>query len=371
LRATHFISRETAAFGQPDPSEVCDRVVASIPAATLRNATRILDPAIGCCGIARAVVKRLVNELDVPFFDATLRVYGVDTDLALVKKARRLGFINTVHADFLTWQPEMQFDVVIGNPPYQAPKNANGAKMPPLWKKFIKVGAQHLKDGGFLSYLVPSQVAKFHEEGKPSPALQKVPELGVSLIETGMERYFNVGSEITLISFVKGAQSDTVSVNGSDWNWAQNSWVPVKSEPELTSVLLKLFSYTGRLPFFIQSHSKELFVDPDKTLGCWGMNRGKNYGFIGIDSLEGKPRKVHLMCAEFKTKKLRDTALMLFESPVYAFIKQMTMFGSDVSFKTLSALPIPEGWESIKASDDVADLFNLTDSEKDLISSFK
>jgi methylase of polypeptide subunit release factors len=127
VRAKHFVNREVAAFGQPDSPEVCERVVASIPGQVLKNATRILDPAIGCCGIARAVVKRMVDELDIPYYDAILRVYGVDTDLALVRKARRLGFVNTVHADFLEWDSQMQFDVIIGNPPYSDMGKHNGS----------------------------------------------------------------------------------------------------------------------------------------------------------------------------------------------------------------------------------------------------
>jgi predicted RNA methylase len=38
----------------------------------------------------------------------------------------RLG-VNYVQADFLTWKPEMQFDVVIGNPPYSDTENVKGA----------------------------------------------------------------------------------------------------------------------------------------------------------------------------------------------------------------------------------------------------
>lgn len=368
MKAHHFVDRGKAAFGQPDPSEACERVVASIPAEILRNASRILDVAIGCCGIARAIVKRMVNELDIPYYDAILKVYGVDTDLALVRKARRLGFVNTVHADFLDWNPQMQFDVIVGNPPYQAPKNKNGAKMPPLWKLFIKKGAQFLKPGGFMSLLVPSQVAKFHEEGKPSPALQKVSDLAVVEIETGAEQFFNVGSEICKISFIKGKQLDVINFNGNPWRWVDTPWVPVKYDEKQIELLLKLFSFKGRMPFFLQSHSKPLSVDPQLTMGCWGMNRGKHYGFLPLDELT--QRKVHLMCASFESKELRDKAIQLFNSPVYAFIKTMTMFGSDVSFKTLSALPVPENWYTISGSADVADLFSLSADEKQLISKF-
>jgi tRNA1(Val) A37 N6-methylase TrmN6 len=34
----------------------------------------------------------------------------------------RLG-VNYIQADFLTWDPQMQFDIVIGNPPYQDSNN--------------------------------------------------------------------------------------------------------------------------------------------------------------------------------------------------------------------------------------------------------
>lgn len=294
-------------------------------------------------------------ELDSAYYELGSAIY------------RRFG-VNYVLSDFLTWEPEMQFDVVIGNPPYQAPKNANGAKMPPLWKLFIKRGGEFLKPGGFMSLLVPSQVAKFHEEGKPSPALQKVRDLAVVDVETGAERFFNVGSEICKISFVKGAQPDVITFNGNPWRWVDTPWVPAKRGEEEIELLLKLFSVKGRMPFFLQSHSKPLSVDPELTLGCWGMNRGKHYGFLPLDEIT--KRKVHLMCASFESKELRDKAIMLFNSPVYAFIKQMTMFGSDVSFKTLSALPVPENWYTISDPNDVADLFSLSASEKQLISKF-
>lgn len=280
---------------------------------------------------------------------------------------QRFG-VNYVLADFLTWQPDMQFDVIVGNPPYQAPKNKNGAKMPPLWKKFIEKSAEILSPGGFLSLLVPSQVAKFHEEGKPSPALQKVKSLAVTEIETGIESYFNVGSEICRIDFVKGPQADTVIFNGNPWNWGQTPWVPVRHVPEQVELLLKLFEVEGRFTFTLQSHSKPLSVVPELTLGCWGMNRGKHYGCIPLETLT--KRKVHLMCATFETSELRDKAIVLLNSPVYAFIRQMTMFGSDVSFKTLSALPIPANWHNTQGPEDVADLFKLTDNEKQILSQF-
>jgi hypothetical protein len=46
------------------------------------------------------------------------------------------------------------------------------------------------------------------------------------------------------------------------------------------------------------------------------------------------------------------------------------MFGSDVAFGTLSSLPVPEGWQHIKSSDEVVELFGLTQEETELVLSY-
>jgi hypothetical protein len=65
----------------------------------------------------------------------------------------RLG-VNYFFADFLTWNPQMQFDVVIGNPPYQG-GNFGKAVYKSLWPLFWKRSLELVKDGGIVSLITP------------------------------------------------------------------------------------------------------------------------------------------------------------------------------------------------------------------------
>jgi len=155
IQAKHNVDRNVARFGVADSPELCELVAQSIPADELKNAKRILDVGIGCGGIARAIVKRLVNELYVDWDDAILRVYGVDNNLALVNKARRNGLIHTTCTDFLEWNPEMQFDVIVGNPPYQRSREVRNIGAP-LWPEFLEKSMNLLSESGYLGFVIPA-----------------------------------------------------------------------------------------------------------------------------------------------------------------------------------------------------------------------
>lgn len=72
---------------------------------------------------------------------------------------------NIIHCDYLAFEPDFYFDVIIGNPPY----NSNGIKKVPtnnkknkkedgitIWDLFIKKSTSLLKSKGKLLYIVPS-----------------------------------------------------------------------------------------------------------------------------------------------------------------------------------------------------------------------
>ncbi len=262
------MDKEKAAFGQPDPSEVCERVVASIPEEILRNANRILDVAIGCCGIARAVVKRMVDELDIPYYDAILKVYGVDTDLALVRKARRLGFVNTVHADFLEWDSQMQFDVIVGNPPYQKSKYSD------FYVCFIKRSAELLREGGYFSMIAPAKGAQ-----PMSRAQVPLQEVGWNRVEFGIESYFpNIGTVIANYIGTKGnaAEKLEVVVEGKTIKVERGTVFPLFAQDATAySVVRKFFSGAQKMPFTRKDIPSGDYIYVSRLIGTWHPNKDK------------------------------------------------------------------------------------------------
>jgi len=85
-------------------------------------------------------------------------IYAVEIDPAYYELGaaiyRRFG-VNYVLADFLTWRPNMQFDAVIGNPPYQGGdfgKSVYKSLWPLFWAKSLELA----KEDGYVSLITPN-----------------------------------------------------------------------------------------------------------------------------------------------------------------------------------------------------------------------
>jgi methylase of polypeptide subunit release factors len=115
-------------LGAPDSTELWCNIISHVPDdVLLRPGVKILNVACGHGTEADLLVQRM-RALGVSSDDVNNSIYVLDKYNVFMNRMRRYGYKNAITADFLDWNTDMKFDVVIGNPPYLKGK----------WIKFLK-----------------------------------------------------------------------------------------------------------------------------------------------------------------------------------------------------------------------------------------
>jgi 16S rRNA G966 N2-methylase RsmD len=137
------------------PIELVCKILDKIPEEVWRNPNAtFLDPCMGKGTFLLEIVRRLVYIYGYTEDDVKSRVYGYDIRVKYVNHLTRRGLKNVRHKDFLNEVIEMEFDVVLGNPPYQLKVGPN--KTESLWNKFVKKSFEICRDGGYVSLIHPN-----------------------------------------------------------------------------------------------------------------------------------------------------------------------------------------------------------------------
>jgi len=169
----------------------------------------------------------------------------------------------------------MQFDVVIGNPPYQEGTRADAANK--LWPKFVKLGSELVVDGGLLvmitpnSWLTPSaDIGKGRSGFSIFSNLFKRYHLAYANIDSASikSKYFpTVGSTFSYFVMNKTSiQAPTTfktSLGTFNLNISQHNYLPVILNNESLSIMNKFASIPERFNMINQSHE----VKSDKVNG--------------------------------------------------------------------------------------------------------
>jgi hypothetical protein len=114
--------------------------------------TTFLDPSMGGGQFVKEIEKRL-REAGHSDENIKKRVFGFEKNIIRVNfaidKNKLVGTYNVLN--FLSWEPNMKFDVIVGNPPYQAAKNGDYS----FWARFVDKSNTMLADNGYLSMVIP------------------------------------------------------------------------------------------------------------------------------------------------------------------------------------------------------------------------
>jgi hypothetical protein len=177
-------------------------------------------------------------EIDPAYFELGSAIY------------RRFG-VNYVLADFLEWDPQMRFDVIIGNPPFQ-----NGGNSAFYTKFFAKLETL-LAEGGYFSLISPSKAA-----AKFSKGYKELAKVGWNAVEYGVDSLFpNIEQPMAIYSgSTAGLRNEQLEViaNGVSESFERDIVLPVQyvgackqfpdADAELTlSIFEKFFKGENRL----------------------------------------------------------------------------------------------------------------------------
>jgi len=112
---------------------------------------KILVPGAGIGSYVNALIQKGVKPENIHAVEICPSYYRLGS-----RMFGRLG-VSYVLADYLTWNPEMQFDVIIGNPPFQevvGKKRKDQASN--LWTKFWLKSLDLTKNDGVVSLITPT-----------------------------------------------------------------------------------------------------------------------------------------------------------------------------------------------------------------------
>jgi hypothetical protein len=136
---------------------------------------------------------------------------------------RKVGYTCISKDEYFSFNPmQSNFNILIGNPPYQAlktmGKKGKGGNNS-LYIKFIKKAIELCKDGGIVSLTTPpAAIIKSTTLKEPSLILKKMIESGsLDSIDLTVGKHFKVGTPICRWSFTKGKPQGKVKVIYSDY----------------------------------------------------------------------------------------------------------------------------------------------------------
>ncbi len=219
-------------LGDSDSEELWSEIIENIPADLLkRKDLKILNLACGHGTEARLLISRM-RSLGKTAQEANDSIVLLDKYKQFTNAAKMAGFKNVITANFLEWNTDMKFDVVLGNPPYQSGKGEKGGARS-LWRKFIKASFTMVKKDGYVAMVCP---------GFPHQArdLEHCFSNNTPLVlNNDVSHHFpGIGSDIKYWVVREGKHDQDFIVDNVIWDWN------ISSDPELDPTLASIFSKT-------------------------------------------------------------------------------------------------------------------------------
>jgi len=140
-------------LGSPDSAELWGEIISQISdEVLLKPDIKILNVACGHCTEAVILVKRMLS-LGISKKKIQNSIWLIDKYKVFTNHAKLVyGFKNVIQENFLEWNTNMKFDVVLGNPPYQDPNNDKRM----LWNQIVDKAVEVTAKDGHIAMVTPT-----------------------------------------------------------------------------------------------------------------------------------------------------------------------------------------------------------------------
>ena len=188
----HVVNLNKGVLGQGDSAELWEEIISHIPdEVLLKKDVKILSVACGHCTEAVVIAKRMIA-LGISKEEVNDAIYLIDKYTMFTNPAKALyGFKNVITEDFLTWETDMKFDVIAGNPPFHHPTN----KSQKIWVDFTVKAKEVAADDGIICLVTPNAWIK-KPDNRAFTAATDVFASGLSFIRMDCNEFFQVGEDV-------------------------------------------------------------------------------------------------------------------------------------------------------------------------------
>lgn len=311
-------------LGQADSSKLWTDIISHIPDSILLEPNvKILNIAFGHGTEADILVRRMLS-LGVPADKVKNSIYLLDKYRVFTNRAVRKGYTNVITADFLKWETEMKFDVIVGNPPYQAPKKGDYS----FWARFVDKAHNLLDKQGYLGMVIPAgwmSPTNDIRQGQRSVMRDIFAKEDTSYInvdpELGKKFFPGIGQKFTWFFLQKGKYQITKFDFGNNTLDVDISKMPMLSK-ELDSISISIISKISSLPQKWEFTRHIMRESWDEV----SFEKTSKFKFKRINGNSNHLKKIVYAESACKTQKLKKVVLP-YNGSDYLFVVDDKKFG--------------------------------------------